>query len=186
MAELQSRNQLVKQLQSNIDRRVQVKDDRRERSQQAIYSTLHNLEIKLLKFTQNSKKNHGGLKEIIGDGTLQSERMTANQSAVDPQRSPQFKLSTSRNSKKLLSAKSRVQPGDSPSNESLITIDEFREQAEVPASKHLSVRKSQQSFPSEVQIVPRVAARATLVGEEDLTSLDEPDVSYNMQDVSLV
>lgn len=64
MAELQSRNQLVKQLQSNIDKRAS-QEEKRERSQHVIRETLHNLENKLVKFTKISEKNQGGLKDIV-------------------------------------------------------------------------------------------------------------------------
>jgi len=96
------------------------RDDRREKSQQAIYSTLHNLEHKLLKFTQNSKKVRGGLKEILGQSTLQSERK---QNTSRDQLSPRFKQCTSRGNSPT--KRSNQLKSGSSGNESLITIDEF-------------------------------------------------------------
>lgn len=50
MAELQSRNQLVMELQRNQERSKQ-REDKREKSSQAINATLQSLESKLKKFT---------------------------------------------------------------------------------------------------------------------------------------
>lgn len=47
-----------------LENTVKARDEKRERSQQAIKETLKNLEDKLQMFTEQSQQNKGGLRQI--------------------------------------------------------------------------------------------------------------------------